>query len=285
MRKSAFNILMALALFTSCQGIDIESQKYGSISLALSSDIELDVTTKAGEDVNYADFIIDISGTTLAGAEYAHPQMSYGDMPQSITIPYGEYVVTAQSCTEEAAHSSNNNLGCVRYKGDQPVSVMNPQGNSVQVTCPMVNAKVSIIFDASFLEDFENPKAVVTMGNRSVQLLSEQVAYFNVAEAGTDLTYKVSGTIAGKTLTYTHVIEGLQPAKWAKVIIKSNHNGIIGAPDISVDEEMGDNAFTEEIDPDSGSEIVDGETGLPSIIVHTSLNSAVEIDCEIDVFN
>ena len=66
-------------------------------------------------------------------------------------------------------------------------------------------------------------------------------------------------------------------------MIRSNHNGQIG-PDIWVDESMGENSFTETLDPSAGDEILSGDLNLPSVIVNTVIDDAVIVDCEIDIF-
>ena len=88
-----------------------------------------------------------------------------------------------------------------------------------------------------------------------------------------------------RELTYTNASSPmlLQPAKWAKIVIKSNHNGTIGGPDISVDDTMGENSSTEIIDPESGTEIIEGNMNLPKIYVDTTISDAIVIDCVLDV--
>ena len=153
MRKSAY--IAALLLAISCNEVLMEPQKTGSISLLLASDVEVVADTKNGADnVDCSDFLVDIYGTTFLGQEYASEQYVYKSMPDVVTIPYGYYHVSAQSCLEAKAAEG---FGCVRYYGvSEQTDVLSPTPASVTVNCKMVNAKVTINFDDSFLEDFSD---------------------------------------------------------------------------------------------------------------------------------
>ena len=290
MRKSALYIFLILIFASACNKAVMEPQKMGTISLALSSDQEVMVSTKA-DAVDCSDFLVDISGTTFLGQEYTSDRYVFGTMPDAVEIPYGHYHVWAQSCLEETAAEG---FGCVRYYGrSDQVEVMSHEVEKVTVRCAMVNGKVTLTFDESFLEDFSDVTADVQV-TRTVTMTSDQAnepaeLYFNVPQTGAQLIYTIHGTVAKgteseKKLTYTNSSSPmiLAPAKWAKITIKSNHNGLIG-PGIVVDGSMGSESFTEEIDPEEGNETVDGTAGLPSILVDTRIDDATVIDCIIDI--
>jgi len=159
------------------------------------------------------------------------------------------------------------------------------------VMCKMNNAKVTMTIDESFFEDFRDVTAEIT-ATRTVSLTAEDTAtptdvYFNAPADGVLLTYVVYGTLksTGMELKYQNPMPALllQPAKWAKVTIMSNHNGIIG-PDVTVDGSMGGDTFIESIDPETGDSVVDGTAALPSILVSTQIDDAVVEDCVIDIY-
>lgn len=288
MRKSALYIAATLLLASACNKAVMEPQRMGAISLSLSSDEEIVVNTKADAE-DYSDFLVDIYGTTFLGQDYASEQYLYAEMPDAVVIPYGYYYVAAQSCTVATAEDG---FGQVRYKGvSDQVDVLSQTPSSVTVNCKMVNGKVTIAIDDSFLEDFEDVTAELT-ATRTVELTCEQAnapteVYFNTPADGLQLVYSVYGTLksSGQKLKYSNSSSPmtLMPAKWAKITIKSNHNGLIG-PDIEVDGEMGSNSFTEVIDPEDGSTVVDGSMNLPSILVDTQMDDATVIDCVIDIY-
>ncbi len=290
MRRTALYTAAALLLATSCNKELMESQKMGSISLSLSSDVEVVTQTKA-DAVDCSDFLVDIYGTTFLGNEYESETYVYENMPESIAVPFGSYHVSAQNCIEEEAEAG---FGQVRYYGvSEQVDVFSYAKETVIIQCRMANGKASIIFDRSFQDDFADVSAELSVGARTVPLTAEESAtsdvYFNVPAGGADLVYKVYGTVGKGTeqerrLSYTNAASPmkLSPAKWTKITIKSNHNGIIG-PDITVDGNMGNDTTTEVIDPEQGSDIADGTVAV-SILVDTQMDDATVVDCEIDIF-
>lgn len=288
MRRSALYITAALLLASACNKNVMEPQRMGAISLALSSDREVVVETKA-DAVDCSGFLVDIYGTTFLGQEYASDQYIYAEMPDAVVIPYGYYHVSAQSCTLDEAETG---YGEVRYYGvSGQVDVLSKAPASATVNCKMVNGKVTITIDDSFLEDFEDVTAELT-ATRTVELTAEQAnaptdVYFNTPAEGVQLVYTVYGTVkaSGKRLKYSNSASpmSLMPAKWAKITIKSNHNGLIG-PDVTVDGNMGSDSFTEVIDPETGDTVVDGTAGFPSILVDTQIDDATVIDCIIDIY-
>ncbi len=265
----------------------------GAISLSLTSDVEVLAETKA-DAVDCSDFLVNIDGTTFLSQAYASEQYVYGTMPATISIPYGYYKVTAQSCSEETAVAG---FGQVRYYGvSDQVDVLSKETASVTVACSMVNGKASMTFDESFLEDFSEVSVELTLGQRTVSMSSEQAnagteIFFNLPSEGADLIFKVYGTIAKgtaqeKQLSYTNIDSPmtLLPAKWVKITIKSNHNGVIG-PDITVDSDMDSSTSTEVLNPEGGIDTVDGSLGGPSILVDTQIDDATVIDCELNLMS
>lgn len=286
MHKSAYiSILAALAVLTSCNKAVVVPQQYGTISLSVSSDVEVVADTRADDAVDCSGFQVEISGETFIGNPFSE-QYLYSEIGPSLSIPYGTYTVSAQNYDKKGSEEANDGLGDVWFRGESdPVSVLTKEPQSVTVGCKMVNGKVTLILDESFLMDFTDIHAQLAVPERTVTMTQEQItssdAYFSVAEEGDILTFTVYGTIAQRELSYTSTLT-LSPAKWAKITIKSNHNGIIG-PDIDIDETMGNNGITEIINPDGGSETLGGSTGAPTILVNTQIDDATIVDCVLDV--
>lgn len=290
MRRSAYIAVLLLA--TACNEVLMEPQKTGPISLSLSSDMEVVAVTRTDADLmDCSDFSVDIFGTTLLGQEYVSETFIYGTMPETVMLPYGTYQITAQSCLEDDAAEG---LGCIRYHGvSDPVQIKSPETVPVSVSCEMANGKVTMILDESFIQDFTDI-AIRLKCTREVTLSNEESlaskdVYFNVPQEGSALSYTISGTIAKGTgnerrLTYENSSSILlSPAKWAKITIRSNHNGVIG-PDVDVNEEMEDDPSTEIINPEDGVPVTDGMQ-VPSIIVDTEIDDATVVDCVIDIYN
>ncbi len=290
MKRTALYITTVLLLASSCNKTLMESAQTGSIRLSLSSDREVIVGTKAGT-TDCSSYLVDIFGETALGQQYASEQYVYSEMDESVAIPFGKYRVSAQSCLEADAEEG---FGKVRYYGiSDEVDVQSRTTASVQVTCRMANGKATLTLDESFLKDFADPSVELSVGARIVELSAAQSdgrteVYFNLPAEGADLIYKVYGTVGKGTsqerrFTYTNASSPMKllPARWAKIRIISNHNGIIG-PDISVDGEMNDHIFTETINPDGGVETQEGFVPV-AINVDTGIEDATVIDCYLDV--
>lgn len=290
MQKSAILILCPLLLASACNEVVMEPQKYGSIALSLSSDVGVEVRSAAepAESVALDDFIIDISGETFLGVAFSDRHI-YGSIPETgIEIPFGTYVIEAQNCDSDIAESANGGLGCARYAGSSDqLGIFSYEPVAAEINCTMQNAKVSFTFDGSFLEDFTDESVLLICGGREFEFDSVEAAssviYCNVPAGGASLTYTVSGYIGGNKLNYTHTA-AMAPAKWTKIVVKSNHNGLVG-PDISVDGSLDDDKFSEIINPDGGIGTSDGEMNLPSIIVDTEIDAVETVDCELDVLD
>lgn len=289
MYRSAFKLLAVALLSVACNKTVVEPQEFGYIRLAVSSDVEVVADTKAGGSIDCSGFLVNVSGETFIGNPYSENYI-YGEITGDLQIPFGTYVVAAQNCDADDAapfeNVSEKYFGCAHYRGEsEQFSVLSTEIEPVRVECTMQNGKVTLTFDSSFLEDFTDVSAHLSVGECGISLTSEEAAssdvYFNVAETGSTLTYVVSGTIAGKVLTYSNTMT-LSPAKWAKITIKSNHNGLIG-PDINVDESMDGNGITEIINPDGTIDTSESNVSAPSIMVDTYMDDAVVVDCVLDV--
>jgi hypothetical protein len=287
MRRSALYILTILLAASACNKVVMAPQQMGTVALSLASDVEAVVGTKADNTVDYDSFLVKISGETLIGNRYGQEYV-YSEIPDEMLIPFGSYFFSAESCTPAQAETSNEGFGCVRYAGTtQKTDIMSTETMGIEIECSMANAKVTLVFDDSFLEDFTDPKAELKVDDREIELpdaatAAAKVSYFNV-DSENLLSYTIYGKINGRELSYTNSMS-LAAAKWAKIVIKSNHNGQIGGPDIIIDSNMDNNSFTELIDPNEGSDIVDGSAELPSILVDTRIDDATVIDCVIDIF-
>lgn len=288
MRRSAIYILTVLLFASGCNKAVMEPQRMGSISLALSSNVEVQADTKA-DTQDCSDFLVSITGDTFLGSTWTQDYI-YRDMPESVSIPYGTYVLKAENCSEILAETG---FGCVRYYGaSEPVEVISKAPATVSITCKMVNGKATLYIDESFLEDFADVTAELYCGRRKISFTAADAedVYFNVAPDGSDLIYTIYGTVAAGTASERRVAYSninspmkLKPAKWAKITLKSNHNGILG-PEIQVDDTMGENSLPELIDPNGGNQS-SGNAGmeLPTITVDVDIEEATVIDCYLDI--
>ncbi len=285
MRKGILYLMSAMTLvLVSCSKENEATDQNGSIFVQISSEVEISVQTKSD---TFDDYNVYLNGTRTDQGDYSQ-SLTYAQMLEGCTLPYGVYSVEAENCT---AAEAEDGLGCARFYGrTDGVQVMSPEVVTVAVDCRMVNAKAQISFDEALLSEFdpESVRAAMTVGERtiSVSTTESDAAYFNVDASGSVFTYVVSGEIDGVALTYTGELL-LRPAKFAKITIKSNHNGILG-PGVSVQEEteVGVLELPGEIDINAGQEITGGTISIPVIYVDYEISTDVEdIDCVLDIIN
>ncbi len=256
-------------------------RRIGMLDVALTSEVEIDVQTKSGA---YDAYNIYIRGT-LTGQDPFERDMKYAEMSEGCEVPYGIYSIAAENCTPDQAHDG---LGCARYYGvTTEIKVMSFESTSVSVDCRMVNSKATVTFADDFLSEFDEGSVSVDMevGGRKHTITppSQDIVYFNVDSQGSEFTYTVHGSIDGTSMSYLGTLL-LRPAKFARITIKSNHNGILG-PDIDVQDEteIGVEEISGEIDLEDGEEITGGTVQIPVIYVDYEINPAVDVDCILDI--
>ena len=65
------------------------------------------------------------------------------------------YSVTAESCTEEEAETTNEGWGCKRYAGkSEPFAIEASKTTPVTVNCTATNGGLCVVFDKSFTDTF-----------------------------------------------------------------------------------------------------------------------------------
>lgn len=281
-------ILTYVAVMAAAVACSKSTEQYGALVLSMSSDVEVDIQTRSAQTGAFDSYNIHISGIHTGNDPYSI-SLVFGETDWPLQLPFGLYSVTAESCTEDAAHSANDGFGCVRFMGrTEGVQVKTPSSaaTDVAVVCTMANAKVSVAFDSGFLSDFQDVRAEISLDERTVAITSAQAqdvqAYFNVEDRSV-LTYSVYGKIDGTEMKYTSSVL-LRPAKHARLTFKSNHNGVLG-PQVSVDKEIGTNEIDGAINPGSGSPVTGGDIEKPMIYVDYEIKDAVEVETVIDVID
>lgn len=281
--KRIYGILTALLTFASCTEQAHELSGYGSISLALSSEVEADIAVKSDDDKSL--YNVYING--VAGKEDFSENLVYGEMPSTYSLPYGVYSVEAENCTLQQAHEGD---GRARYSGiTSGIKVKDMNLVPVSVDCRMVNSKVTVSFDEEFLSEFDEESVSVSLAVDSRMITVDpsdcqgRIIYFNVDPEGSEFVYEIRGSVDDVDMLYTGTLT-LLPAKHAKINVKSNHNGILG-PDTSVQDELeiGTEQLEGVIDLGNGTPVTGGSINIPVIYVDYAVNPAVDVDCIIDV--
>ena len=261
-----------LVAMTACNKTLIESpiadSEYGYISLGISADTEM-VTTKTMTDVtnpgNYNIKIYDASSPTA----YKHDG-KYSDIPAS-GVPVGagnRYVVEAENITLEEAEENNSNYGELRVVGKTPdVLVEAGKTSNVEVNCYPVNTEVTVAFEGSFTNLFNNYSVKVTEDatnavtiDKSLRTLDMYVnntpkhAYFNVDNDSVTLKWVL--TAKNKDGVEKSYYKTFTSAKATKTTLSFAGNGSNGSIIVSIKAETGmtkAKTTTYTIDPITGN--------------------------------
>lgn len=237
--KQYLSLLLAAMLMTACSN-DNEPGiiEYGTISLALSADKEVSVTTRAdaATPTELANYLI----TIKQGAETKLEPTKYSDkFGEGSTMTYETgtgYTLTAESCTEALAESANDNWGTARFADTSDAfSITSGNATPVALVCSMQNARVSVNYNETFksvftdytVEVHETSASSRTLTFQSDATTSGPYAYFNI-DANPQLTYVIKGKFNGSEVRELKTGTCILAAKqWSKLNISADSNGQI----------------------------------------------------------
>ncbi len=174
MMKMKFTCLLAaIGLVTACDYVRVgEPVRYGEISVAIAGDPEMEVVTKAGTVVDpssdeAANYIVRVYNQA---GEQQGEETGYKDFGTR-QFELGTYYLTAEDCTEAQAEEGNGRMRLSGRSDDIALSYQN-LSQTVEISCTVANAKVSVQFDESVQGRFSDLKAVLTGGTTSGRTLT-----------------------------------------------------------------------------------------------------------------
>lgn len=212
--------LMGLLSFSACTNEDEPalSNETGEIRFSVVDTTEVEITTKASLNFDVNEFKVSLS----RGDEPIFSNKKYGDIAGSVITcsASSDYMLTAESCTETEAESTNQGWGQARVSGKEPFAVVANESKTVTVNCGLANSSVSVEFSDYIISMFsaysievhatDDPKRTFTFYEKNYQF---KTAYFNVGESGRELTYTVTLPSPYKVYSRTLVIEPSNPYK------------------------------------------------------------------------
>lgn len=196
-------MISAVLLAVSCNNAMIEDPiQYGTLSVLLAGEPGIEVVTRAEENET-----VDIDAFKVYASSAVQNQLlgTYGSLKNSeelIRLQAGVYTIYAENCNAGEAESGN---GCKRMYGEDDVTITAGAASQANVSCAVVNAKVSVVFDANVQDRFKDNALTVTLSRPAVDQLAERVCdatYLKGSEtfwfnAGSVVTYTISGTPVG----------------------------------------------------------------------------------------
>ncbi len=250
MKKNFLCVIGLACMAVACNSVIDKPVQYGEISVSMGEP-EVEVITKAPEtlDKNSAEaaaYTVSIFEKGVAEAVYSKNYQEF----QTQKLPLDKtYYVTAENCTEAAAEEADGGNGRMRLFG-QSTDILLSLANishTATVNCEVVNAKVSVSFDASTTGYFENLKVVLNRADPARVITVNQSADVTDVwfDAGSSVSYTITGTF--KSGTYSKEVNMSSKSNLeleAKSHVKINvsvdlSNGQILIPTITCDTSLG----------------------------------------------
>ncbi|MBQ8649993.1 MAG: DUF4493 domain-containing protein [Flavobacteriales bacterium] len=216
---------LAVVTFTACSKDNKKEDpaQNGQMTLNLKQEGDFVITdgaatgnapmTKAAADLSK--FYVEVESTD--GTWYKKWD-SYTSMPEIVTLPADEYVITAANGTLQKAQWE-----APYYLGERSFSVDIQELASVALTARLANVKVTVSFSDEFLSLLEDVKAIVSNGVDGVLEFSStetRAGYFAVPDDKTitvTVTAKRKGT--GETVQETLRLSQVESRQWHKISV------------------------------------------------------------------
>jgi len=248
MHKQLLYILSLLGLlsFSSCTNEEnpLFPDETGEIIFSVVDTTEVEITTKASLNFNVDEFSVSLS----RGNEPIFSNKKYGDIAGT-TINCSaspDYVLTAESCTETEAESTNQGWGQARVSGKETFAVAANESKTVTVNCGVANSSVSVDFSdyitsmyTSYSVELHATDAASRTFTFDKSNYTFKTAYFNVSESKRELAYTI--TLPSFKEPYTGTLT-LEPSKSYTLSVKVEGEGSTATATlgIAVDGELRD---------------------------------------------
>ena len=248
----------ALVALASCQETIITDREDGAISVSIDASAAVEVVTKGDTDADAGtteneltadDFAVYVKSGDLVVKSFD----KYSAIEGPVTVPAGEYVVSAENVSIAESFKSNDNWGQVRYYGDSGNLEVKagPDPTPCQFTCTMANAAVSIDFSDNIKYHFKDIKVYVsTASSRSLEYTTEttdKVGYY----APETMEYIFTGKYMDETEPMS--IKGTKTLAAAThlhlTFTINEQTGTLGKPQITVVDTCTDLNTTITVDP------------------------------------
>ncbi|MGN1218962.1 MAG: DUF4493 domain-containing protein [Phocaeicola sp.] len=203
------------------------SDETGEIRFSVIDTTEANNHTRAPLDFDVNEFKVN-----LTRGEYSvFSNKRYGDILETsyLCAASNDYLLTAESCTEEEAESVNDGWGQFRISGKQAFAVIANQSNTVTVNCGLSSSSVNVVFSDFVESTFENYSIELYATDATERTLTfdesnykSKTAYFNVGETGRELSYTV--TLPAFEIPYSGTLT-LKPSRNYNLSVKVEDEG------------------------------------------------------------
>lgn len=197
----SISILASIMLLMACGGSDDEAvvANEGTISISVDAKQPAIVSRAA---VNTDDFTVTVSDAD--GAEIKR-YAAASEIPATITLPVGSYIVEAQS-----PGKLTKKMSTPYYSGSTEASVLSGVNTDIVVDCKMLNSKMQIIPSAEFSALMSEWTLTIDDGGESVLVFdknsSTYLVFWKFGDKVKELTLNITGrTVNGNTIRDTRI--------------------------------------------------------------------------------
>lgn len=220
--KNIFSFAALLALVSCSQDSPFSQEKETGVGRLLTRSLSIDVDTKTNDvrssatpDVNDFDVKFERNGSVEAAYKYSA-------MPEVVTLPVGDYSVTASYGTNpEADWESPYYLGSASFS----VSENKVTDNVNPIVCRLANVRVSILFDSELVKEMsDDSKVKVVVGDKGAlyfNATTDKSGYFRYVEESTTLVAEFSGTVEDCKITnFIKSYSNVQPGNHYRITFR-----------------------------------------------------------------
>lgn len=242
MKKTA-NFLALLFLLVGCGKEIPDGGGDGNVNLKVGIDYGIEIVSKSSS--SFAEISDDYAIEILDKESIVITKGSYSNYKEPFQLPaYEDYLITAESLSEESMLTQNDGRGSLRFSGSSQFDVRMGDKTDISFNCTVANSRVSVDYTDDFKTMFKD--ATVTISEKSspqraivydYNSTSEgNWGYFNI-DADPEVSITVNATLnGGNTREYTETLV-IKKATWHKLSINSTFVGGEGSLNITVDSE------------------------------------------------
>jgi len=168
-------------------------------------------------DMTRAAVTDDFTVTVVDGNQEIKGAWRAAEVPEKISLPAGDYTVTAASAEPQAAAWE-----APYYCGSQTAAVTSRQTTEVHVRCTLQNIKVTVDYSedlqAALGDDFST-RIQIGDGWLEFENGEPRAGYFKAAEPSNTMRIEFDGTVDGVRETFSMTAEGIKAGQWRRVTL------------------------------------------------------------------
>ena len=230
--KYTYLILALAAGLASCSTeAPFSEEKFNGEGRLLTSAIDVELKTEenlvraASTELDVNDFTVEFLST--GDLDTPVKSFRYGEMPEVVTLPVGDYVARAYYGGNYGAEGSTAAFSAPYYEGKSvqfSIEENKITDNIGTVECSLANVKVTILFDENLVKVMgEDSKVIVKVGEKgslSFTKNTDESGYFHYDEGSNTIAAEFSGIVDGDETKESKSYNNVQPGNHYRITFK-----------------------------------------------------------------